>query len=505
MEKGRLGKTSTTERWVLFAATLVSALASVEATALNVALPAIQADLDASGGQLLWLVDAYALTMAACILIAGSLGDLFGRKKVLTVGLVLFGIASWVCGYTHNVHLAIAARAVQGVGAACMVPLSLALVSAGFEPERRGWAIGTWLGLSTLGTVLGPLMGGILAEADMWRVIFYLNIPVAIIAAWVLASKVPESKGQSGSLDIAGAITILVGLSSLTYGFITAGEVGWTEIGVWLALAVGVLSIGAFLWVQKTAKSPMMPLELYASRTFAGANAMTFFIYGALAGILLFLPLVLVQVHGYSPVQAGLALLPMAGFIGAMSAALGKWADRHGERLPLTIGPLFVAAGFFWLSTVKADAVGYVADFLPSIALIGVGMGIVTSPITTAVMGAVPKERSGIASGVNNAVTRVSAVLAIAIMGSVLLARFRWSFIPGLEALELPEDLHALLLAESHNLANIQIPEEVPADTAAKVHHLVQQSFMAGFAQIAFHGVWMNLLSSIIAWKTIER
>ena len=318
------GVSVATGRWVLFATVLASSMAFIDGSALNVALPVLQHDLGASGTELLWIVNGYALLLAALILLGGSLGDHYGRKRVFGLGIALFATASFFCGIAPSTGFLIAARAVQGSGGALMVPGSLALISASFGPTRRGRAIGTWGAFSTLTTVGGPIIGGFLASAGLWRGVFFINLPLAVLALVALAAKVPESRDPSLSraLDGPGAALATVGLAGVTAGFLEAPQLGWTDPLILLALIGGVAALVAFVVVEARSPHPLVSLHLFRSRTFSGTNLMTLFLYGALGGALVFFPLNLIQVQGYDPAIAGFAFLPFA----ILLIALSRWA-----------------------------------------------------------------------------------------------------------------------------------------------------------------------------------
>ncbi len=330
----------TTERWILFASILASSMAFIDGSALNVALPSLQADLQASGAQLLWIVNAYLLMLAALILVGGSLGDKLGRKKIFMLGIGLFLLASLACGLAPTIEIMIGARVVQGVGGALMIPGSLAIISASFGDDRRGRAIGTWSAATTLVTIAGPLLGGFLADAGLWRGIFLINIPLGVTALLVLFFKVPESHDEQAApgIDYLGAGLASLGLAGLTYGFISAPRLGFGAPSVAGALLGGATALAAFVFVESRSNHPMMPLQLFRSRTFSGANLLTLFLYGALSVGMFFLSLNLVQAQNYSQSLAGLAFTPFAVLISVLSRLTGGLADRYGPRLPSSLG-----------------------------------------------------------------------------------------------------------------------------------------------------------------------
>lgn len=414
------------------AAVLASAMAFVDATALNVALPALQAALGAGGAALLWIVNAYALVVAALLLVGGALGDRHGRRRVLAAGIALFMGASVACGLAPATGFLIAARAVQGLGAALMIPGSLALLAATFGEARRGRAIGTWSAWTVVATALGPVVGGLLAHAGLWRWIFFLNLPLAA-AALGLLRRVPESRAAAGApprLDVAGAALAVASLTGVTAACLGAPGRGLGDPWIAGLLAAGLASLGLFLVVEARAEArqgnPLLPLSLLRSRSLGGALVLTLLVYTAFQGLLLLLPLHLIQAQGYDAALAGLTQLPVMLLLVALSRWAGGLLDRHGPRLPLTLGPAAAAVGFLLLRRpgLTAGAPAFWTAYLPPLLVIGAGMALTMAPLSATVMAAVPAERSGLASGINSTVSRLSGVLAVAVLGALSLAAF---------------------------------------------------------------------------------
>ncbi len=403
-------------RWVLLATVLGSGLAFLDATVVNVALPAIGADLDAGISGLQWTVNAYTLTLAALILLGGSLGDRFGRRRVFVVGVVWFALASLACGLAPNVMWLAVARAVQGVGGALLTPGSLAILQSSFRTEDRARAIGAWSGLAGVAGAAGPFIGGWLVEQAGWRWVFLLNLPLAVAVVLVSVRHVPETKDPEAahSLDLPGAALGALGLGALTYGLI-----GWQEQGasamVLTGLVVGVAGLLAFGWREHTAREPMLPLGIFSSRLFGATNAVTFAVYAAIGGVFLFLVLALQVVAGFSPLAAGAALLPVTVLMLLLSARVGALATRIGPRLPMTVGPALAGVAVLLMSRLGADA-SYVVDVLPATTLFGLGLALTVAPLTSTVLAAAPDRHAGLASGVNNAVARVAGLLAVAVL-----------------------------------------------------------------------------------------
>lgn len=412
------------KRLVLAAAVLGSSLAFIDGSALGVALPSIQRDLGAGPAAAQWIANAYLLTLSALVLVGGAAGDRFGRRRVFVLGVLLFAAASIGCALAPDVAWLIVARAVQGVGGALLTPASLALIGATFPPEERGRAFGAWAAFAALTGMAGPLLGGFLADAASWRAIFWINLPLAAITLLVTLRFVPESRDPDArGLDWRGALAVVLGLGALTWGLTAAPNLGLTSPSVIAALAAGPLFLTAFLYIEGRGRHPMMPLELFRSRTFSGVNLLTLLLYFALGGAMFFLPFDLIRVHGWSATAAGAAMLPFAAIMGLFSGLAGRLADRFGPRLSLGVGPVLAGIGLGLLA-VPSPGAGYVDGPLFGMVVMATGMTLVVGPLTATVMGAVEPEHVGVASGVNNAVARVAGLLAVALLGLVLSATF---------------------------------------------------------------------------------
>src|SRR5262245_52725294 len=361
-------------RWVLTATILGSSIAFIDAMVVSVALPVLQQDLGASVAGAQWIVESYSLFLSSLVLVGGSLGDRLGRRRIFIAGTLVFAAASLACGLAPDIRAIIAARAVQGIGAALLVPSSLAILGSAFPPEERGRAVGTWSALTSIAAALGPALGGWLVQAVSWRAIFLLNLPIAAAVVAIALLKVPETRHPSpGRLDVAGAALVTFGLGALVYGLIEAPQAGWTHPRTWAPIAGGVAALNAFVAVERREKHPMVPLSLFEIRTFAAANLLTLFLYTALTGLFFFFPFELIQARGYSPAAAGVATLPLVAITSSLSRRTGTLADRHGPRLFLIAGPLVAAIGFVLFAVLPA-AGSYALSVLPALCALGLGL-----------------------------------------------------------------------------------------------------------------------------------
>jgi EmrB/QacA subfamily drug resistance transporter len=493
--------------WVLTATILASSMAFIDSTAVNVALPALQRDLGATVAGVQWVVEGYALLLAALILVGGALGDSYGRRAMFGAGVALFALASAACGLAPGIGWLIAARCLQGASAALLVPGSLAILSATFPPERRGRAIGTWSGFSGITASAGPLLGGWLIDHGSWRWVFFINLPLAAAVLALVFLRVPESRDLEASprVDWAGAALATLGLAGVTYGLIELPERGAAHAWALLALAAGVVALGGFVVVEARSGSPMMPLDLFRSRVFAGANLLTLFLYAALGGALFFLPFNLIQVQGYTATAAGAALLPFIVLMFLLSRWAGGLVDRYGARLPLIVGPAVAAAGLALFALPGAGAgAGYWGSFFPAVVVLGLGMAVSVAPLTTTVMGAVPVRHAGLASGINNAVARVASLLAVAAFGLAVLGAFERGLDRRLARLELPPGARAAIAAQRLKLAAAQVPGDLDAGARARARRAIAESFVDGFRLSTLLGAALALLSAAAAALTID-
>ena len=404
-------------RWVIAATVLGSSIVMIDGTVINVALPAIGRTFHTGLQTLQWTVTAYTLTLAAFILVGGSIGDHYGRRRSFVVGVLWFAAASLLCGIAPSAGVLIAARALQGVGAALLMPESLAIIQAVFRPEDRAPAIGVWSGLGGISAAIGPFIGGYLIQAVSWRLIFLINLPLVAAVVWIAERHVPETRDRSatGRLDLAGAGLATVALGTLIYGLIAGPDSGWTSAGVVAALALAVVAGAGFVARERAARHPMLPLDIFRARQFTSANVVTFAVYGALGGALFLLPIQLQLALGYSPLEAGTALLPITLVMLALSARAGRLSQRIGPRLPMTLGPIVAGVGLALLSFVQPGT-SYLTTFLPAIVVFALGLALTVSPLTATVLAAAPVAHAGLASAVNNAVARAAGLIAVAVL-----------------------------------------------------------------------------------------
>ncbi len=416
-DAGGLSFTSSIGRWVLVATVLGSGVAFLDATVVNVALPAIGRDFGVGLADLQWTVTGYTLTLSAFLLLGGALGDRYGRRRVFVIGLVWFAVASLACGIAPSAPLLIVFRAVQGIGGALLTPGSLAIIEASFRPEDRGRAIGAWSGLGGVFGAIGPLLGGVLVTTVSWRLVFLINLPLAALAVWVALRHVPESRqaGDHGRLDIQGPALAVLGLGGVTYALIEGPARGWTSAATIAVIGAGGALLLAFLINESRARDPLLPLSIFRSRIFAGANEATFAIYAALGAVTFLGVLQLQQVLHYSPLASGLALLPLTLVLLALSSRSGKLATAIGPRIPMTVGPVVAAIGMALFARIVAGA-SYATSVLPAAVVLGLGMTLTIPALTTTALGSVDSDRAGIASAVNNDVARFASLAAVAII-----------------------------------------------------------------------------------------
>lgn len=495
--------------WILAATVLASSMAFIDGTVVNVALGALQQEFGATLVGVQWVVEAYALFLAALVLVGGSLGDLYGRRRVFAIGIVIFALASVACGLARDIQQLTLMRAAQGIGAALLVPGSLSLISASFPESERGRAIGTWSGMSAITGAAGPVIGGWLIEHASWRWAFWLNLPLAAVTLAITFWQVPESRGgkQTGKLDWLGALLVTGGLGLIVFALLESSTLGWRSGRVIGGMMAGALALISFVFVEARSKAPILPLELFRSRNFTGANVLTLFLYSAMGGTMFFLPLNLIQIQGYSATAAGAALLPFILIFSLLSRWAGGLVDRWGPKLPLVVGPLIAALAFVLL---RLPAQGnqdgsYWTTFFPGVVVLGLGMAITAAPLTTTVMTSVTANRVGVASGANNAMARVAALLAIALFGVVMLGAFNQSLYHQLDGFGLAPEARRQLDAGRARLAALEPPAELDAVTAASVRLAIKDAFLAGFRRVLLVATALAVLGALLAWLLVER
>ncbi|MFZ0293109.1 MAG: MFS transporter [Candidatus Sulfotelmatobacter sp.] len=491
--------------WILAATILGSSMAFIDSTVVNVALPALQTSFQATVVDLQWVIESYGLFLAALILAGGSFGDLFGRRRMFVAGVSIFAVASAGCGFASSIQELIIARSIQGVGAALLVPGSLAIISANFDEKSRGQAIGTWSGFTAITTAIGPVLGGWLVEHASWRWVFFINLPIAAAVVAISLWWIPESRSTSTRhIDWLGAILATAGLGGVVSGFVESPNLGWGNPWVFGSLLIGTVSLIAFVFVEANVAVPTLPLGLFKSRSFAGANLLTLFLYAAI-GIFFFLfPLDLIQVQGYSTTATGFAILPLILLIFSLSRWSGGLVARYGARGPLIVGPIIVTLGFI-LFAMPAIGDSYWRTFFPAIIVLGFGMAVTVAPLTTVVMNSVSEERVGTASGVNNAVARVASVLAIAILGIVMVKAFGFRLNNGLIHLSLPPGLLRDLQANAIKLAGLPIPSVLAPSVKAAVSKAIGEAFVFGFRVVILICAGSSLASTAVAWLMIPK
>ena len=496
---------SVSGRWIMASSILASSMAFIDGTALNVILPSLQEGLNAKGTDLFWILNAYLLMLASFILTGGSLGDKLGRKKILIAGILIFILGSALCGFAPSVNFLIAFRMLQGFGGALMIPGSLSLISASFTAKERGKAIGTWSACTTIVTVGGPIIGGALGDEGLWRYIFFINIPIGLVAIFILWFKVKESRDEESdhSVDYPGAITTVIGLALLTFGFLRIPAVGFYNWQVYTSLGAGIAVIAVFIFIQTKSKHPMMPLRLFANKTFSGANLLTFFLYAGLGAGMLFLTLDMVQVQSYSQLQAGLTLLPFTILMIVIARLAGGLADKYGPRWLLISGPAVAGIGLLLLSFVKQTSGpgDYWTTFFPGILCFGLGMSFTVAPLTATVMGALPNHFAGTASGINNALTRISNVFANAIFGFLAVLFFSTFLEKEIAQLPLDTASQVAVMSQAPDLGNAAVPASIKRENQKTVERAYKEGFIASYGRImklcallAFLGALMSFI-----------
>jgi EmrB/QacA subfamily drug resistance transporter len=493
---GRRASSPGAGRWVLAASIVGSGMAFIDGSVVSVALPILQTEFGVPVSTAQWVVEAYALFLSSLVLVGGALADRFGRRRVFVLGAVVFAAASLACGLAPSAAALIASRAVQGVGAALLVPASLAMLGAAFPEKERGRAVGTWSAGTAIATAIGPALGGWLVQTISWRAVFIVNLPLAAAVIWIAQRRVPESRNaDSGPLDLTGAVLATSGLGLLVFGLIEAPTVGWGSFGVWAPLSAGAIGLAAFVAVEIRTPHPMVPIGFFRKSVFTAANLLTFFLYAALAALFFFLPFVLIQARGYSPAGAGISVLPLVVIVSAGSRYAGTVADRIGPRLPLTVGPAVIAAGFVLFAVLPGQG-SYAMTVLPALAVVGVGLAITIAPLTTTVLNSVDENDQGAASGINNAVARVAGLLAVAVLGIAATGAFNRGVDRRLDAAHVSQQTRERFAPERSRLGAARAPSEATPAEKQAIHEGVADGLEDAFRVIGVLGAALSLLAA---------
>ncbi len=490
--------------WILAATILASSMAFIDGTVVNVALPNLQVSLHAAISDLQWVVEAYALFLAALLMTGGAMGDLYGRRLVFMSGVAIFASASIWCGSAANMRQLIFARSAQGIGAALLVPGSLAIISASFPPAERGKAIGTWSGFTGITAAIGPILGGWLVQHYSWRYVFFINVPIAVAVLLITYRYVPETRSHSPGqkLDLLGVLLATLGFGALVFAMIEAPVVGWRSWLVTFSFSIAGLSLGALFPVEMRREFPLIPIRLFSSRNFAGANLLTLLLYAALGAVLFFLPLNLIQIQDYTPTQAGGALIPLILILFFLSRWSGALVGRYGAKVPLTVGCGIAAAGFFLFGLPHLGG-SYWSSFFPAVVVLGLGMAGVVAPLTTTVMNAVGQAQVGAASGLNNAISRLGSLLSIAVLGLVMLQVYGTVLQAQLINAHIPSDSRTEIMAQRNRLAHIAIPATLTEAQKLSVKHAIDVSFVAAFRRLMLVCTALALLGAASGWLLV--
>lgn len=496
-----MSNASTRERWILTATILASGMAFLDSSIVNLALPALQRDFGANFVDIQWVINAYALSSASLLLLGGALGDRFGQRKMFSGGILLFMLASLGASLAHSIDQLIFWRSIQGVGAAIMIPGSLAIINVSFPESTRGRIIGLWAGASGGMAAFGSFLGGVLIEKFDWPSVFYINVPLGLLALWGTLQAVRDHEHEKRSLDIAGTVFITLGLLGLAYGLMQGPVTGWNHWYISGSIVGGIVSILAFIVVEMRSKIPMVPLEIFRNKNVLGSNLVTFFLYGALAAVFLLLALNLQQVQGLSPTIAALGLLPFPIIIMLFAGKGGEIADRVGPRVPMVVGPLLVAAGMVLLALPQVGVpVWY---FLPGVTLCALGMCLHVAPQTKAALSVEPK-LSGAASGVNNAVSRVAGLLAIAVFGGIMVGLFSTHLRVELDNTDLEQSQKQEIQLQSAKLGGVVVPITWTEHEQEHASESVEKAFVYGYSRLIYLNAALALLSALIAFLTIR-
>jgi EmrB/QacA subfamily drug resistance transporter len=490
--------------FILAATVIAAGMVFLDGTVVTVALPQIQKEFRASVSGLQWLIDIYILFLSVPILVAGSLSDRYGRKKLFNIGLIGFTLASLVCGAAANLEQLILARVFQGLSGAIMLPGSLAILNASFPPEVRGRTVGTWSAFTPLTTALGPLLGGWLVDNVSWRAAFYINLPLGLLTLFLSLRYIPESKSAEipESQDWLGAGLITIGLGSLIFGLIEGPRLGWAAPSVWVSILTSLTFLIAFALLESRIEHPMIPYALFKNRLFSGITLITFILYFGMSGVFFFFPLNLQQIQEFSATSAGAAFMPIIIMLFLMSRWSGYFADKHGPRLPMIIGPTVIAIGFF-MYMIPGESASYWLTFFPATVVFGIGLGITVAPLTTVALGSVPTHLSGLASGVSNAASRLASMLAVATLGALMVVQFSASLEHHTQPLPLAAKDRLLLQEEKLKLGGAEPPLGLTSDLQARVETAIDEAFVDAFRLMMALCAVLALVSAAVSFATI--
>ncbi len=488
---------------ILFATILASGMAFLDGSVVTIAIPSIQEKFHATITGIQWVVNGYSLLLCALILISGALGDRFGRKRIFSYGILLFVLASFLCSISQSITELGLFRAFQGIGGAMMVPGSLSIINSAFAQNVRGRAIGLWSGFAGGVSALGPFVGGYLVQYFGWQSIFYINIPLGILAFIIAIKCIPETKNhESTKIDFIGALLIFLSLLGIAYGLISVSDYGWSNPLILASILFGVISFILFLYVEKKVKQPLVPFHIFKSSLVSGANIATLFLYFALSGVIFFLVLNFQQIQHYSPIYSGLGLLPTILLITFLSGPGGTIADKYGPRFSMIVGPLIVSIGMFLL-ILPSDHANYFISFMPGLVLFGVGMALVIAPLTKSAL-AVKENYSGAASGVNNAVARIAGLLAVALLGAIIVFLFQQSLTKQITNSAIKRSDKTQIISQENKLAGIDLPKTFSKSEVTIAQTAINSSFIYGFRVIMSINAFLAFLSAVVAFFTIR-
>lgn len=488
---------------ILTATILASGMAFLDGSVVNIAIPTIQNRFGATISDIQWIVNGYMIMLCALLLISGALGDRFGRRKIFAYGIGLFITASFLCSISNSIMQLELFRALQGIGGAMMIPGSLSIINITFDEKVRGRAIGLWSGFAGGVAALGPLVGGSLVQLWGWPSIFYINIPLGLLALFLTFHYIPESRNNNArKIDLLGTLFIFFSLLGISFGLLSVSNLGWSNPEILGSIVIGIVSFILFIITEKRTKEPLVPFQIFSSALIRGANLATLFLYFALSGVIFFLVLNFQQIQHYSPINAGLGMLPSIILITFLSGPGGTIADKIGPRLPMIIGPLIVSLGMFLL-TLPGTQANYFIAFLPALVLLGLGMALVIAPLTKSAL-SVESQYSGAASGVNNAVARIAGLLAVAILGVIIVTIFEGHLANSIHTSGMDQRMQEQIMIQQNKLGGITIPATFPDNAKLVAQNAVDNSFIYGFRYAMGINAILAFLSAVVSFVTIH-